>query len=152
MTFSANPKFVPLPRDRVAMCSRPASKHQNKFCFVSKQACIIAYEVRISCKGPLRAALYVYCYLENPFYVFFKQHPWLFTGWWSQYLARHSTGRCLCKHFTIWRMTQNIVINIIGKVASSYLVNLAIEIPNTIENYINSHVFTCRHWLSAMLI
>ena len=29
-----------------------------------------AYEVRISCKGPLSAALYVYCYLENHFFVF----------------------------------------------------------------------------------
>ena len=38
--FLSQPKFVPLPRDRAAMCSRPASKHQKKFCFVSKQACI----------------------------------------------------------------------------------------------------------------
>ena len=30
----------------------------------------IAYDVRISCKGPLSAALYVYCCLENQFYVF----------------------------------------------------------------------------------
>ena len=30
----------------------------------------MAYEVRISCKGPLSAALYVYCYLINQFYVF----------------------------------------------------------------------------------
>ena len=40
LDFLSQPKFVPLPRDRVAMCTRPASKHQNKFCFVSKQACI----------------------------------------------------------------------------------------------------------------
>ena len=46
-------------------------------------------------------------------------------------------------------MTQNLVINIIGNVASSYQVNLAKEIPNIIENYINSHVFTCRHWVGA---
>ena len=24
-----------------------------------------------------------------------------------------------------------------------------IDIPNITENYINSHVFTCRHWVSA---
>ena len=36
--FFSQPKFVPLPRDRVAMCSRPASKHQKKLRFVSKQA------------------------------------------------------------------------------------------------------------------
>ena len=42
--------------------------------------------------------------------------------------------------------------NIIGNVGSSYQVNLAIEIPNITENYTNSHVFICRHWLSAMLI
>ena len=38
--FLSQSKFVPLPRDQAAMCSRPASKHQNKFCFVSTQACI----------------------------------------------------------------------------------------------------------------
>ena len=37
--FLSQSKCVPLPRDRAAMCSRPASKHQKKFCFVSKQAC-----------------------------------------------------------------------------------------------------------------
>ena len=42
----------------------------------------------------------------------------------------HWLSRCLCKHFSIWRMTQNLVKNIIGIVASSYQVNLAIEIPN----------------------
>ena len=46
------------------------------------------------------------------------------------------------KHFTIWRMTQNMFKNIIGNVASSYQVNLAIEIPNITENYINSNVFS----------
>ena len=49
-------------------------------------------------------------------------------------------------------MTQNIVKNIIGNVASSKQVNLAIEIPNMTENYINSLIFTRRHWVSAMLI
>ena len=29
-----------------------------------------AYQVRISCKGPLCAALYIFSYLENKFYVF----------------------------------------------------------------------------------
>ena len=48
-------------------------------------------------------------------------------------------------------MTQNLPKNIIGSVASIYQANLVIEIPNTTENYVNSHVFTCRHWLSAML-
>ena len=38
--FLSLSKFVPLPRDRAAMCSRPASKHQKKFCFVSKQTCL----------------------------------------------------------------------------------------------------------------
>ena len=40
--FLSQSKFVPLPRDRAATCSRPASKHQKNFCFVSKQ-------VRIYC-------------------------------------------------------------------------------------------------------
>ena len=41
--FLSQSKFVPLPRDQAAMCSRPASKHQNRRVY-------IAYEVRISCK------------------------------------------------------------------------------------------------------
>ena len=36
--------------------------------------------------------------------------------------------------------------------ASIYQANLVIEIPNMTENYVNWHVFTCRHWVSAMLI
>ena len=52
------------------MCSRSVSKHQRKFCLVSNRFVYIAYQVRISCKGSLSAALYVYCYLENQLYVF----------------------------------------------------------------------------------
>ena len=63
----------------------------------------------------------------------------------------HWLSRCLCKHFTIWRMTKNLVKIIIGNVASSYQVNLSTEIPNITENYINSHAFTCHHWVSSML-
>ena len=47
-------------------------------------------------------------------------------------------------------MTQNLPKNIIGSVASIYQTNLVIEIPNITENYVNSHVFTCRHWVSAL--
>ena len=83
-------------------------------------------------------------------FMFFKQRLWLFTVMTSVF--RTSQHRCLCKHFTIWKITQNIVKNIIGNVASSYQVNLPIEIPNIADNYINSHVFTWRHWASAMLI
>ena len=49
-------------------------------------------------------------------------------------------------------MTQNIAKNIIVNMSSSYQVNLAIESPNVTENYIDLHVFTCRHWVSARLI
>ena len=108
--------------------------------------------MRISCKGPLSAALYVYCDLENYFFLFFKQHPVivyiLMSVLSTSQHGCHWLSRCLCKHFTIWRRTQNIVKNIIGNVASSYQVNQAIEIPYIAENCINSHVFTC----SAMLI
>ena len=48
-------------------------------------------------------------------------------------------------------MNQNFVKNIIGNVASSYQVSLAIDIHNKIENYKILHVFTCRHWVSEML-
>ena len=47
-------------------------------------------------------------------------------------------------------MTQNIVKNIIGNVASSYKANLVKGILNITENYINSHVFTCRHCVLNM--
>ena len=63
MTTSAN---------RIMSCyheiKQPGARGQykKKICFVSKQACIIAYEVRISCKGPLSITLYVLCYLEKP--------------------------------------------------------------------------------------
>ena len=39
--YLSQSKFVPLPRDRAAMCSRPASKYYRKFYFVSKQACLL---------------------------------------------------------------------------------------------------------------
>ena len=68
--FLSQLKFVPLPRDRAAMCLRPASKQQKKSVLKADRLVYIAYEVRISCKRPLRATLYVYCYLENQFYVF----------------------------------------------------------------------------------
>ena len=38
---------------------------ENLFCSE-----LVSYEVRTSCKGPFSAALYVYCYLINQFYVF----------------------------------------------------------------------------------
>ena len=38
--YLSQSKFVKLPRGRTAMRSRPASKYQKKFCFVSKQACM----------------------------------------------------------------------------------------------------------------
>ena len=60
--------------------------------------------------------------------------------------------RYSCKHFITWRMTQNLAKNIIGGVVSSYQANLVLEIPDITENYINSHVFTSQHWVSAMLI
>ena len=39
-------------------------------------------------------------------------------------------------------MTQNIIKNIIGNVASSYQVNLAIEIPNITEKITQTHTFS----------
>ena len=45
-------------------------------------------------------------------------------------------------------MTQNIVKNIIGNLASSYQVNLAIENPNMTENYIMSTLGICNAYLN----
>ena len=41
--------------------------------------CLIAYEVRSSCKGPLSVALYVFFVTSKANFMYFKQHPWLFT-------------------------------------------------------------------------
>ena len=38
----------------------------------------IAYEVRVSCKGPLSAAVYVFVTSKTNF-MYFKQHRWLIT-------------------------------------------------------------------------
>ena len=48
-------------------------------------------------------------------------------------------------------MTQNLPKNIIDNVTSIYQANLVIEIPNITENYVNSYLFTCRHWVAACL-
>ena len=68
--YLSQSKLLLLTRDHAAMCSRSVSKHQKKFCFVSKPVCMYCIQVRISCKVPLSAAFYVYCYLDNQFYVF----------------------------------------------------------------------------------
>ena len=119
----------------------------------------IAYEVRISCMGrPATFKPLCMCIVTSKTnFIFFQSAPVvvyrLVTSVFSTSHHRcYWLSRCLCKHFTIWRMNQNIAKNIIGNVASSYQVNLAIEIPNITKNYINMHVFTCRHWVSAMLI
>ena len=51
----------------------------------------MAYEVRVSCKGPLRATLYVYCYLENQFYVFQTASVVVYSLMTSVF-STHSTG------------------------------------------------------------
>ena len=48
-------------------------------------------------------------------------------------------------------MTQNLPKNIIGSAASIYQANIVIEILNITENYVNSYLFTCRHWVAACL-
>ena len=42
---------------------------------------------------------------------------------------------------------QSVVVYILTSVLST-----SIEIPNITKNYINLHIFTCCHWVSAMLI
>ena len=36
--------------------------------------------------------LCMFIFTSKTNFMFFKQHPWLFTGWWHQYIVRHSTG------------------------------------------------------------
>ena len=50
------------------------------------------------------------------------------------------------------RMAQNLSKITSGTVPSCYQVNLAIDIQNITENNTNSHLFTCRHWVSQMSI
>ena len=70
MTFSANRNLFhyheteqPCARGQYQNTERNSVLYANRHVY-------IAYEVRISCKGPLRAALYINCYLEKQFYVF----------------------------------------------------------------------------------
>ena len=108
--YLSQSKLLLSPRDWAALCSRSLSKHQKKFCFVSKPVCMYCIKVRISCKGPLCPALYVYCYHKNKFMFFFKQQPvvvyiltWVLS---TSQQSCHWLSRSLCKHFTIWIMTQ----------------------------------------------
>ena len=115
--FLSQSKFVLLPWDRADMCLRPASKHlQNtsrNSVLQANRLEYVAYEVMISCKGPLRATLYVYCYFENQFYVFQTAPVVVYRLMKSVFsTSQHRCywlSPCLCKHFTIWRMTQYIV-------------------------------------------
>ena len=104
-------------------------------------------EVRISCMGHLAPLCMFFSYLENQFYEFSNStRTCLHSEVSIEYVtALVSLSRCSCKHFTI------LGKNITGSVASSYQVNLEIEIPNITENYINSHIFTCHHWVSGYL-
>ena len=63
-------EIYPITRDKAFTFSMPASKYQKKLYFVSKQACIIAYEVRISCKGQLNFALHVFVTSKSSFMYF----------------------------------------------------------------------------------
>ena len=58
-------------------------------------------------RGTLRCFVCFFSYLENQFYDFFKQQLFVYI---LKSLFRTSPNRCQCscKHFTIWRMTQNI--------------------------------------------
>ena len=77
------------------------------------------YEVRSSCKGPLSVTLYVFCYLESQFYVHVFQtavtRGCLLSDVSIEYVIVpvSLTELCLFKHFTIGRLTQNLVRNII---------------------------------------
>ena len=94
--------------------------------------------MKISFKGSLRAALYVYCYLEKQFYVFsnstrcclqadvrieYVTSPVLLTESVFMYETFH-----YLKNYS------KLVKNIIGNVVSIYQGNLAIEVPNVTEN------------------
>ena len=133
------------------MCSRPALKNQKKFCFVG------THEVKISCRGPLGYTLYVFCYLENEYAIF--QTALMDVDMLTSILSTlqhqcHWLSQCLCKHLTICRIIQNLGKTSTCNVAASYMyqVYLATEIPDITQNYINSQVFTCRNWVSAILI
>ena len=75
---------------------------------------------------------------------YFIQHWWMFT-FWVQHWLRHSTS--VADDFTIWRIDQNLSKNSSGTVTLCYHVNLVIDIPNITENDINSHFFSCHHWV-----
>ena len=67
MTNSVNIKYPVTKRtsSHVLKASFKISSDLKAYCLVYS-----AYEVIISCKGPFSAILYVFCYIENQFYVF----------------------------------------------------------------------------------
>ena len=70
MTFSANRNLFHY-HETEQPCARGQHRNTKRNSFLKANRLVyIAYEVRISCKGSLRTDLYVYCYLENQFYVF----------------------------------------------------------------------------------
>ena len=63
--YLSKSKFDPLPRVLKASIKTP-----KEILFCKQTGLHILRKVRISCKGPLSTALYVYCYIENQFHVF----------------------------------------------------------------------------------
>ena len=66
MTTSANRNLF-LYHETEQPCARGQHKNNKENLFCKQTG--VAYEVRVSCKGPPRASVYVYSYLKNQFYV-----------------------------------------------------------------------------------
>ena len=145
MTDSANKNHSVITRSSSHVIE---ASIEREILFCKHTVLYIAYEVGISCKGPFSAVLYgfflprkliVCTCISNSTRGCLHSEASMVT---SQHRC-HCLSRFLWKHFTIGRMTLNPIKNIIGNVASSYQVNLAIDNPHITENYINSHLFTC---------
>ena len=89
--------------------------------------------------------MYVYCYFQNQFCVFqATAHGYLHSDVSIEYTtAPVSLTESVFRMYFFHHLNNDSKSrqNIIGNVASSYQVNLAIEIPNITKKYINLHIF-----------
>ena len=74
MTTSANRNLFHYHETEQSCAQGQHQNNKRNSVLYAKRLVYIAYEVRVSCKGPLRASLYVYSDLENQFY-FFQTAP-----------------------------------------------------------------------------
>ena len=79
-TYLSQSKFVPLPRGQAAMCWSQYQKTKRNSVLYAKWGLVV--------RGHL-SPIYMFFITTKINFMYFKQHPWLFT-FWGQYCVLHS--------------------------------------------------------------